>query len=50
VFLGVLQIAAHVYQNTYKNGVVKGDDSLDYSGNFSRMLGTIRGETMGAVR
>jgi citrate synthase len=28
-----------VYRNTYKDGVVKKDDSLDYSGNFARMLG-----------
>jgi len=33
------EIAATVYQNTYRDGVVTGDDSLDYSGNFARMLG-----------
>ena len=32
-------IAAIVYRNTYHDGVVKQDRSLDYSGNFARMLG-----------
>eukprot|EP00994_Dinema_validum_P006709 NODE_511_length_1606_cov_248.818882_g367_i0.p1 GENE.NODE_511_length_1606_cov_248.818882_g367_i0~~NODE_511_length_1606_cov_248.818882_g367_i0.p1 ORF type:complete len:467 (+),score=144.19 NODE_511_length_1606_cov_248.818882_g367_i0:53-1402(+) len=32
-------IAALVYRCTYHDGVVKGDSSLDYSGNFARMLG-----------
>jgi len=33
------EIAATVYRNTYHDGIVKKDDSLDYAGNFCRMLG-----------
>ena len=33
------EIAATIYRNVYYDGVVKKDDSLDYSGNFNRMLG-----------
>jgi len=33
------EIAATVYRNTYFDGVVTKDTSLDYSGNFCRMLG-----------
>ena len=33
------EIAATIYRNTYFDGVVKKDLSLDYSGNFCRMLG-----------
>jgi len=33
------EIAALVYRCTYKDGVVTKDHSLDYSGNFNRMLG-----------
>jgi len=33
------EIAALVYKNTYFDGVVTGDESLDYSANFCRMLG-----------
>merc|ERR1719243_341096 len=32
-------LAAIVYRCTYKDGVVKGDKSLDWSGDFCRMLG-----------
>lgn len=33
------EIAAQIYRNIYFDGVVNKDDSLDYSGNFCRMLG-----------
>ena len=33
------EIAALVYRCTYYDGVVNKDHSLDYSGNFNRMLG-----------
>jgi len=33
------EIAATVYRNIYFDGIVTKDDSLDYSGNFARMLG-----------
>jgi citrate synthase len=33
------EIAAIIYRNTYFDGVVEKDLSLDYSGNFCRMLG-----------
>jgi len=33
------EIAATIYRNVYFDGVVKKDTSLDYSGNFCRMLG-----------
>lgn len=33
------EIAATIYRNVYHDGVVKKDTSLDYSGNFARMLG-----------
>jgi citrate synthase len=33
------EIAATIYRNVYFDGVVNKDDSLDYSGNFCRMLG-----------
>jgi len=33
------EIAATIYRNSYHDGVVKKDTSLDYSGNFNRMLG-----------
>jgi len=33
------EIAAVIYRDTYHDGVVNKDVSLDYSGNFSRMLG-----------
>lgn len=33
------EIAATIYRNVYHDGVVLKDDSLDYSGNFCRMLG-----------
>ena len=33
------EIAAVIYRNVYFDGVVKKDLSLDYSGNFCRMLG-----------
>jgi len=33
------EIAATIYRNTYFDGVVNKDTSLDYSGNFCRMLG-----------
>lgn len=33
------EIAAIIYRNVYFDGVVKKDQSLDYSGNFCRMLG-----------
>lgn len=33
------EIAAQIYRNIYFDGVVKKDSSLDYSGNFCRMLG-----------
>mmetsp|Transcript_20697 Transcript_20697/g.31646 ORF Transcript_20697/g.31646 Transcript_20697/m.31646 type:complete len:460 (+) Transcript_20697:583-1962(+) len=39
VLAKVPEIAALVYRNTYFDGVVQRDDSLDYSGNFCRMLG-----------
>jgi len=41
--LGVIaklpEIAAIIYRNVYFDGVVNKDTSLDYSGNFARMLG-----------
>jgi len=41
--LGVIavlpEIAATIYRNVYHDGVVNKDTSLDYSGNFCRMLG-----------
>lgn len=33
------EIAAKIYRNVYFDGVIKKDHSLDYSGNFSTMLG-----------
>eukprot|EP00980_Cylindrotheca_fusiformis_P019387 scaffold6661_cov109-Cylindrotheca_fusiformis.AAC.7 len=33
------EIAATIYRNVYHDGVVNKDPSLDYSGNFCRMLG-----------
>ena len=33
------EIAATIYRNVYFDGVVSKDTSLDYSGNFCRMLG-----------
>jgi citrate synthase len=33
------EIAAIIYRTKYFDGVVKKDKSLDYSGNFCRMLG-----------
>ena len=39
VFAKLPEIAAIVYRNSYFDGVVKKDLSLDYSGNFCRMLG-----------
>lgn len=34
------QVAATIYQHTYKNGqVIAYDSKLDWSGNFSNMLG-----------
>jgi len=33
------EIAATIYRNVYFDGVVSKDESLDYSGNFCRMLG-----------
>eukprot|EP00521_Asterionellopsis_glacialis_P008253 CAMPEP_0195282480 /NCGR_PEP_ID=MMETSP0707-20130614/1327_1 /TAXON_ID=33640 /ORGANISM="Asterionellopsis glacialis, Strain CCMP134" /LENGTH=464 /DNA_ID=CAMNT_0040341451 /DNA_START=204 /DNA_END=1598 /DNA_ORIENTATION=- len=33
------ELAATIYRNVYFDGVVSKDDSLDYSGNFCRMLG-----------
>lgn len=33
------EIAAQIYRNIYFDGVVSKDQSLDYSGNFCRMLG-----------
>ncbi|KAL3908570.1 MAG: hypothetical protein SGARI_002999 [Bacillariaceae sp.] len=33
------EIAATIYRNVYFDGVVTKDESLDYSGNFARMLG-----------
>ena len=33
------EIAAQIYRNVYFDGVVEKDSSLDYSGNFCRMLG-----------
>jgi citrate synthase len=33
------EIAAIIYRNQYFDGVVSKDESLDYSGNFARMLG-----------
>lgn len=33
------EIAATIYRNVYFDGVVKKDESLDYSANFCRMLG-----------
>lgn len=33
------EIAATIYRNVYHDGVVNKDTSLDYSGNFCRMLG-----------
>jgi len=39
VFAKLPEIAATIYRNVYHDGVVKKDTSLDYSGNFCRMLG-----------
>jgi len=39
VFAKLPEIAATIYRNVYHDGVVKKDLSLDYSGNFCRMLG-----------
>jgi citrate synthase len=39
VIAKIPEIAATIYRNTYFDGVVKKDHSLDYSGNFCRMLG-----------
>lgn len=39
VFAILPEIAAQIYRNVYFDGVVDKDDSLDYSGNFCRMLG-----------
>lgn len=39
VFAILPEIAATIYRNVYFDGVVKKDQSLDYSGNFCRMLG-----------
>jgi citrate synthase len=33
------EIAATIYRNVYFDGIVQKDSSLDYSGNFCRMLG-----------
>ena len=39
VFAIIPEIAATIYRNVYFDGVVTKDQSLDYSGNFCRMLG-----------
>eukprot|EP00588_Corethron_pennatum_P015930 CAMPEP_0194282440 /NCGR_PEP_ID=MMETSP0169-20130528/23075_1 /TAXON_ID=218684 /ORGANISM="Corethron pennatum, Strain L29A3" /LENGTH=467 /DNA_ID=CAMNT_0039027749 /DNA_START=11 /DNA_END=1414 /DNA_ORIENTATION=+ len=39
VYAKIPEIAATVYRHTYFDGAVAKDHSLDYSGNFSRMLG-----------
>ena len=39
VFAVIPEIAATIYRNVYFDGIVKKDQSLDYSGNFCRMLG-----------
>ena len=39
VFAKLPEIAATIYRNVYHDGVVNKDTSLDYSGNFCRMLG-----------
>ena len=39
VFAILPEIAATIYRNVYFDGVVNKDQSLDYSGNFCRMLG-----------
>jgi citrate synthase len=39
IFAILPEIAAQIYRNVYFDGVVEKDDSLDYSGNFNRMLG-----------
>lgn len=39
VFAKLPEIAALVYRNTYFDGVITRDQTLDYSGNFCRMLG-----------
>ena len=39
VFAIIPEIAATIYRNVYFDGVVTKDQSLDYSGNFARMLG-----------
>lgn len=39
VFAILPEIAATIYRNVYFDGVVTKDQSLDYSGNFCRMLG-----------
>lgn len=39
VFAILPEIAATIYRNVYHDGVVTKDQSLDYSGNFCRMLG-----------
>ncbi|KAL7468140.1 hypothetical protein ACHAXS_010361 [Conticribra weissflogii] len=39
VFAIIPEIAATIYRNVYFDGVVQKDTSLDYSGNFCRMLG-----------
>eukprot|EP00573_Skeletonema_grethae_P000669 CAMPEP_0201687508 /NCGR_PEP_ID=MMETSP0578-20130828/1538_1 /ASSEMBLY_ACC=CAM_ASM_000663 /TAXON_ID=267565 /ORGANISM="Skeletonema grethea, Strain CCMP 1804" /LENGTH=470 /DNA_ID=CAMNT_0048171669 /DNA_START=129 /DNA_END=1541 /DNA_ORIENTATION=- len=39
VFAIIPEIAAQIYRNVYFDGVVAKDQSLDYSGNFCRMLG-----------
>lgn len=39
VFAKLPEIAATIYRNVYFDGVVNKDTSLDYSGNFCRMLG-----------
>jgi len=39
VFAVLPEIAATIYRNVYFDGIVTKDTSLDYSGNFCRMLG-----------
>jgi len=39
VFAKIPEIAARIYRNVYFDGIITKDHSLDYSGNFSRMLG-----------
>lgn len=39
IFAKLPEIAATIYRNVYHDGVVTKDLSLDYSGNFCRMLG-----------